>query len=105
MALFALEFESSIPGNFNTAFIKINNQNKITYTVVSENNEVTSVNGKKGAVTLSAEDVGALPDDIKIPEIPENISAFKNDIGYLTKHQSLEEYAKKEDVNKALDEK
>lgn len=66
---------------------------------------VQSVNGKNGVVELSAEDVGALPDDTQIPEVPENISAFRNDVGYLTKHQSLEEYAKTEDVNKALDEK
>lgn len=64
-----------------------------------------SVNGYSGNVILSAADVKALPDDTDIPEIPENISAFRNDIGYLTKHQSLEDYAKKEDVNKALDGK
>lgn len=32
---------------------------------------VTSVNGKTGAVTLTAEDVGALPANTKIPDVPE----------------------------------
>ena len=34
----------------------------------------------------------------EIPTIPTNISSFENDVGYLTEHQSLEEYAKKEDI-------
>lgn len=72
---------------------------------------VSSVNGKSGAVTLDAEDVGALPagtpipdaqvqsdwnqsdntkvDYIKnkptIPTVPTNISSFNNDAGYITK--------------------
>ena len=83
---------------------------------------VQSVNGKTGAVVLSAEDVGALPGSTVIPTalpnpnaltftgavtgsydgskpltveipsaptVPENISAFKNDVGYLTKHQDI----------------
>ena len=33
-----------------------------------------------------------------IPTIPENVSAFNNDVGYLTEHQSLEDYAKKSDI-------
>ena len=53
---------------------------------------VTSVNGKTGAVTLSASDVGALPDSTVIPTVPTNVSAFTNDAGYLTQHQSLAAY-------------
>ena len=41
---------------------------------------VTSVNGQTGAVTLS------------IPTVPTNVSAFTNDAGYLTQHQSLTAY-------------
>ena len=33
-----------------------------------------------------------------IPEVPENISAFTNDVGYLTEHQSLEGYALEADI-------
>lgn len=33
-----------------------------------------------------------------IEEIPSKVSAFENDVGYLTEHQSLEEYAKKDEV-------
>lgn len=36
--------------------------------------------------------------DYTEPEIPTNVSAFTNDVGYLTEHQSLEDYAKKIDI-------
>ena len=35
---------------------------------------------------------------IDIPVIPENVSYFNNDAGYLTEHQDLSEYAKKSDI-------
>lgn len=44
---------------------------------------VTSVNGQTGVVTLS------------IPTVPTNVSAFTNDAGYLTQHQSLAAYQTK----------
>lgn len=44
---------------------------------------VTSVNGQTGEVTLS------------IPTVPTNVSAFTNDAGYLTQHQSLTAYQTK----------
>lgn len=37
-----------------------------------------------------------------IPVVPTNVSAFINDAGYLTQHQSLDDYAKKTDANTAL---
>ena len=37
-----------------------------------------------------------------IPVVPTNVSEFINDAGYLTQHQSLDDYAKKTDVNTAL---
>lgn len=36
---------------------------------------------------------------IDVPVVPTNISAFTNDAGYITEHQSLEEYAKKTDLD------
>lgn len=74
---------------------------------------VDSVNGKTGEVVLDAEDVGALPDDTDlfsgdyndlvnkptIPTVPTNVSAFENDAGYLTEHQSLSGYATETYVN------
>lgn len=45
---------------------------------------VASVNGNIGAVTLTAEDVNALPDDTVIPTVPTNVSAFVNDANYIT---------------------
>lgn len=50
---------------------------------------VSSVNGKTGAVELNAEDVHALPDNTEIPTVPEKVSAFENDAGYLTEHQDI----------------
>ena len=45
---------------------------------------VDSVNGQTGTVTLTASDVGALPDSTVIPTVPINVSAFNNDSGYIT---------------------
>ena len=73
---------------------------------------VKSVNGKTGAVSLTAadvkarpdswmptaSDVGALPSSTVIPTVPTKVSAFTNDAGYLTEHQDLSEYAKKTEI-------
>ena len=40
-----------------------------------------------------------------IPVVPTKVSAFINDAGYLTQHQSLDDYAKKTDVNTSLADK
>lgn len=64
---------------------------------------VKSVNGKTGAVSLTAtdvkarpdswmptaSDVGALPSSTVIPTVPTKVSAFTNDAGYLTQHQDI----------------
>ena len=39
---------------------------------------------------------------IEIPEVPVNVSAFTNDAGYLTEHQSLEGFATEEFVTEAV---
>lgn len=51
-----------------------------TYDV--EDNEITTTYAKK----------------TEIPTVPTNVSAFTNDAGYLTEHQSLVEYAKKTEI-------
>lgn len=55
----------------------------LTFLTTSYTPPVTSVNGQTGAVTLS------------IPTVPTNVSAFTNDAGYLTQHQSLTAYQTK----------
>ena len=78
---------------------------------------VQSVNGQTGAVELTADDVGAIADETDptvpdwakqptkpsytaeevgalptstvIPTVPDNVSAFRNDAGYLTEHQDI----------------
>lgn len=66
--------------------------------------------------TYTANEVGALPADTvlfsgsyndltdkpTIPEVPANVSAFNNDAGYLTEHQSLNDYATKSYVETAI---
>lgn len=37
----------------------------------------------------TASEVGALPADTVIPTVPDNVSAFHNDAGYLTEHQDI----------------
>lgn len=39
--------------------------------------------------TYTANEVGALPNSTVIPTIPQNVSAFTNDAGYLTEHQDI----------------
>lgn len=46
----------------------------------------------------TAAEVGALPHTTEIPVVPTKVSAFENDVGYLTEHQSLEGYAKITDI-------
>ena len=47
-----------------------------------------TINGKAltGSISLTASDVGALPDDTVIPTVPTNVSAFTNDAGYITSY-------------------
>ena len=49
--------------------------------------------------THSAADVGALPATTVIPTVPTNVSAFTNDAGYLTQHQSLDGLATEDYVD------
>lgn len=60
---------------------------------------VSSVNGKSGTVSLTCTDIGAMPADTVIPTVPTKLSAFTNDVGYLTQHQSLANYATVATVN------
>ena len=48
---------------------------------------------------VTNEDITAAINGIDIPVVPTNVSAFTNDSGYLTEHQSLEDYATKEMLN------
>jgi hypothetical protein len=48
--------------------------------------------------TYTASEVGALPNTTVIPTVPTKVSAFTNDAGYLTQHQSLAAYAKTADL-------
>ena len=52
--------------------------------------------------TYTAAEVGALPASTVIPTVPTNVSAFTNDAGYLTSHQSLDNYATKSYVEQVV---
>lgn len=79
------------------------NQDEL-YLISGEPDTITGVKGNKettyrtGNVNLTPADIGALPDDTEIPVVPTNISAFDNDAGYLTQHQSLTDYPKKTEL-------
>ena len=76
---------ASVSKSGNTTTITITDKNGTTSASVNDGvGDVSSVNGKTGAVVLSASDVGALSDDTEIPTVPKNVSAFTNDAGYLT---------------------
>ena len=74
------------------------------YLISGEADAITGVKGNKettyrtGNINLTPADIGALPDTTEIPVVPTNISAFENDAGYLTQHQSLTDYPKKTDL-------
>lgn len=79
------------------------NQDEL-YLISGEPDIITGVKGNKettyrtGNVNLTPADIGALPDDTEIPVVPTIISAFENDAGYLTQHQSLTNYPKKTEL-------
>lgn len=79
------------------------NQDEL-YLISGEPDIITGVKGNKettyrtGNVNLTPADIGALPDTTEIPVVPTNISAFDNDAGYLTQHQSLTDYPKKNEL-------
>ena len=50
------------------------------------------------AITEATPDLSDYAKKEDIPVVPENVSAFNNDAGYLTEHQDLSDYAKKEDL-------
>lgn len=52
--------------------------------------------------TYTASEVGALSADTVIPTVPTNVSDFINDAGYLTQHQSLNDYATKNYVEQVV---
>lgn len=74
------------------------------YLISGEVDAITGVKGNKettyrtGNINLTPADIGALPDTTEIPVVPTNISAFENDAGYLTQHQSLSNYPKKTEL-------
>lgn len=49
--------------------------------------------------------IEAKADKSEIPTVPTNVSAFTNDAGYLTEHQSLDNYYTKTEVNASLESK
>ena len=83
-----------------------NVKNSFVYDSAPTQNSENFVNS--GAIynalnAITAEDVGALPNTTVIPVVPTNLSEFTNDVGYLTEHQSLSDYALKTDLDEKQD--
>ena len=79
----------------------------------------TESDGKYATQVVVNEEIAARINDIRdvkatleskankseIPTVPTNVSAFTNDAGYLTEHQSLDNYYTKTEVNTSLESK
>lgn len=92
--------------------------NAVSGVVVSETDPTVPAWAKQAnKPSYTASEVGALPADTQlfsgnyndlrnkptIPTVPANVSAFNNDAGYLTEHQSLSGYATKAYVDEAIE--
>ena len=71
-----------------------------TQVVVNEEiaTRIREIRNVKAAIKTKA-------DKSEIPTVPTNVSAFTNDAGYLTEHQSLDNYYTKTEVNSSLETK
>ena len=61
-----------------------------------------ALDGKEDASEAFSGDYNDLRNKPTIPVVPTNVSAFTNDAGYLTEHQSLDNYYTKEEVDQAI---
>lgn len=68
----------------------------------AKTSDIPSLDGYAKASDIPSLDGYAKTSDI--PSIPTKVSAFENDKGYLTEHQSLEEYAKNSALEDAVEE-
>lgn len=79
----------------------ITNYLDVNQVEVNEEGNVYLIIGKDIAATYDVEDneiTTTYAKKTEIPTVPTNVSAFTNDAGYLTEHQSLVEYAKKTEI-------
>ena len=83
-------------------------QNKIVKAAIGEKQDVISdletirSGAALGATAYQKPSTGIPASDIAegvIPTVPTNVSVFTNDAGYLTQHQSLDDYYTKQEVN------
>lgn len=60
-------------------------------------NNTTNTYSPSGTTAVTGQAVKAALDTLDIPTVPTDVSAFNNDAGYLTEHQSLEGYVQTDD--------
>ena len=72
---------------------------EITRLASVKNYDDSKVKADIDHLDLTKQEAGDYALKSDIPIIPENISAFKNDTGYLTEHQDLSNYATKTDLD------
>ena len=58
----------------------------------------SAINEAVGGIEIPEVDLTPYAKAADIPTVPTKVSAFENDKGYLTEHQSLSDYAKKSDI-------
>lgn len=85
-----------------TAYAKTEDVNALIGDMGDKDNVVDYVNDAVASVDVTEQLVDyALKSEL--PVVPENVSAFTNDAGYLTEHQSLEGLATEEYVKEAIE--
>jgi hypothetical protein len=78
---------------------------KVSQTEFDTKEEVISTALNELASTAFSGDYNDLTNKPVIPTVPTNVSAFTNDAGYLTQHQSLDNYYTKSEVDAELADK
>ena len=80
-----------------TAYAKTDDVNALVGDIGDSTTIVDYVNTAVNSVDVT-EQLASYALKSEIPTVPENVSAFKNDAGYITEHQSLEAYALKTEI-------
>lgn len=81
----------------------VDSELSLTSTNPIQNKVITeALNGKLDATAYTPVDLSSYALKSELPTVPTNVSAFNNDAGYLTEHQSLQNYYNKTEVNNQI---
>lgn len=75
---------------------------KLNSSVKTTPQTLTNAEKTQARANIGAQVTGDYAEKKDIPTVPTKVSAFTNDAGYLTEHQDLSEYAKKDEIPSKL---